>query len=203
MKKVAGLLLVAYLSTYAAAAQGAEKKTGTGGATARVNITAPVGVVWDVVHIERASDPDLIYSKVLERNGNKVVLEQKFSSVPILGEAVCQLAQEETPLKRIDYSLMRSNKYKEMCGSWVFTEMPDGSTQLELCSTVDTGIPLAKGLVHMMLKDKLQKRLERIKKASESREIASKGVEVTPAVDSPPPNIRPVDLPADLKNFRP
>lgn len=145
------------------------------GVKGTVEIDASVGVVWDTVHIERLSDPDLVYSRVLEQNGNKVLLEQKFGAMPLIGEAVCVLAQEESLHKRIDYKLVKSNKFKEMSGSWVFTELADGRTELSLSSSLRTGIPCSRHLLNLLLKDKIQKRLERIKDAAESRPVADSG----------------------------
>jgi len=120
------------------------------------------------VHCEREKDPDLSYSRVLQQKGNRVLLEQKFNSIPVIGEAVCLMVQEETPLKRIDYKLVKSDKFKDMSGSWILTELPDGSTQLELFSLLDTGLPYSQGIINNVLQDKINKRLNRVKNAAES-----------------------------------
>ncbi|HEY9785076.1 MAG TPA: hypothetical protein V6D17_06715 [Candidatus Obscuribacterales bacterium] len=138
------------------------------GVSARVQIKAPARTVWDAVHCEREKDPDLSYSRVLQQKGNRVLLEQKFNSIPVIGEAVCLMVQEETPLKRIDYKLVKSDKFKDMSGSWILTEMPDGSTQLELFSLLDTGLPYSQGIINNVLQDKINKRLNRVKNAAES-----------------------------------
>ncbi len=137
------------------------------GVTGKVDITAPPQAVWEAVHNERASDPDLAYSKVVEQKGNRILLEQKFNTIPIVGEATCLLVQEETPLKRIDYKMVRSDKFKEMYGSWIIEEGP-GGVSLSLHSVLDTGLPYAQSVTNSFLQKKIDARLARVKTAAET-----------------------------------
>lgn len=137
------------------------------GVKALVQINASAEDVWNAVHKERANDPDLSYSKVIQQKGNRVLLEQKFHALPVIGEATCLMVQEETPLKRIDYKLVRSDKFKNMAGSWILQSKPDGTTTLELYSHLDTGLPYSQGLINGILQDKITKRLNRVKAAAE------------------------------------
>lgn len=137
------------------------------GVRGKVDIKAPPNIVWDAVHKERAEDPDLSYSKVLETNGDKVMLEQKFKGMPIIGEATCLLEQEETINKRIDYKLVRSDKFKELSGSWILTPKPNGVTSLELQSRLHTGLPFSEAIINHVLKGRINKRLERVKASAE------------------------------------
>lgn len=158
-----------------ATARAAEKE----GASGQIEIKAPPSVVWDAVHRERASDPDLCYSKVVEEKGDKILLEQKFHGMPIIGEAVCLLEQTETANKRIDYKLVHSNKFKALRGSWILTELPDGITRLELHSVLNTGLPFSEKIINSVLKGRINKRLERVK-ASAERIIADVEVKTIP-----------------------
>lgn len=133
----------------------------------KVEINASPDHVWEAVHNERAKDPDLSYSKVIQQKGSKILLEQKFNALPVIGEATCLMVQEETPLKRIDYKLVKSDKFKSMSGSWILEQTPTGSTSLELQSLLDTGLPYSQGVINTLLKNKISKRLERVKNAAE------------------------------------
>lgn len=137
------------------------------GVTGKIAITAPAQAVWDAVHNERSSDPDISYSKIVEQKGNRVLLEQKFNTIPVVGEATCLLVQEETPLKRIDYKMVRSDKFKEMWGSWIIEENPNG-VSLSLHSVLDTGLPYAQSVTNQFLKNKIDARLARVKTAAEN-----------------------------------
>lgn len=134
-----------------------------------ISINAPANVVWDAVHSERQNDPDLEYSKVLEQHGNQALIEQKFNALPVIGAAVCQLIQREVPNVRIDYKLVKSDKFKALNGSWVLTASPDGrTTTLELSSHLDTGMAYSQGVIDMLTKKKIDKRLENVKRAAEA-----------------------------------
>ncbi|MBA3992698.1 MAG: hypothetical protein C0469_04165 [Cyanobacteria bacterium DS2.3.42] len=162
MKKTFCLLATLAITQSAAFCQSPQD-----GVTGKVDITAPPQAVWDAVHNERSSDPDISYSKVVEQKGNRVLLEQKFNSLPIVGEATCLLVQEETPLKRIDYKMVRSDKFKEMWGSWIIEENPNG-VSLSLHSVLDTGLPMAQSVTNTFLKGKIDARLARVKTAAET-----------------------------------
>ncbi len=138
------------------------------GVKAAIDIMASPNYVWDAVHQERAHDPDLSYSKVVQQKGNRILIEQKFNALPVIGEATCLMVQEETPSKRIDYKLVKSDKFKDMSGSWVLESKSDGTTRLELYSMLDTGMPYSQGIINSLLQDKINKRLVRVKTAAES-----------------------------------
>lgn len=138
------------------------------GVKGQIEIKATTERVWEAVHAERATDPDLAYSKVIQQKGSRILLEQKFNALPIIGEATCLMVQEETPLKRIDYKLVRSDKFKNMCGCWILQETAEGSTTLELWSLLDTGLPYSQGVINTLLKEKINRRLARVKNAAES-----------------------------------
>jgi hypothetical protein len=142
------------------------------GPKGEIDIKAPVTQVWEAVHHERASDPDLAYSKVIQQKGNQILLEQKFNALPVIGEATCLMVQQETPLKRIDYKLVRSDKFKEMSGSWVMEPKQDGTTALVLYSRLDTGLPFSQGVIDNVLQDKINKRLSRVKASAEALSAA-------------------------------
>jgi hypothetical protein len=95
------------------------------------------------------------------------LLEQKFNGMPIIGEAVCLLEQTETLNQRIDYKLVRSDKFKALRGSWILTELPDGITKLELHSVLNTGLPFSETIINHVLKGRINKRLERVKTSAE------------------------------------
>jgi hypothetical protein len=156
-------LVLFSISTPAAFAKCSDKE----GARGHIEIKAPARIVWEAVHKERAEDPDLSYSKVVERQGDKIMLEQKFNGMPIIGEAVCLLEQTETLNKRIDYKLVRSDKFKALRGSWILTELPDGITRLELHSVLNTGLPFSEHIINHVLKGRINKRLERVKTSAE------------------------------------
>lgn len=148
------------------------EKRGTTGktfVTGRTLIKAPAAVVWDTVHEERKHDPDLAYSKILHSGENECRLEQKFTLIPVIGTAVCEMRNAEVPLQRIDYKLIKSDRFKAMEGSWVLTPQNDGKyTMLELSTHLDMGVPVPEHFMTSATKKKLARRLGNVKKMAES-----------------------------------
>lgn len=138
-------------------------------ATGSVEIAAPVEVVWTAVHDERNSDPDLAYSKVLEQGKNECKLEQKFTFIPIIGSAVCQMVNKEVPLERIDYKMIKSDRFKAMEGSWVLTVIDEKRTRLDLTTNLDMGLPVPRAMVNAVAVKKLNTRLKHVKELAETR----------------------------------
>lgn len=133
-------------------------------------IEAPPAVVWDTVHKERNHDPDLAYSKVIEKDKDHSVLEQKFILIPVIGSATCVMSNDEIPLQRIDYHLLKSDRhFKAMEGSWVLTPHNDGrATILELSSHLELSFPVPRKFLDGISSGKVQKRLQRVKKMAET-----------------------------------
>ena len=136
---------------------------------ANIKIAAPAPVVWRAVHEERKHDPDMAYSKVISEGNNEFLLEQKFTLLPIIGTSVCQMQQKETPGERIDYKLVKSDRFKVMEGSWVLVPSADNkSTTLELTTCLDLGMPVPRNIINHVTAKKLERRLEHIKVMAES-----------------------------------
>ncbi|HEY9677437.1 MAG TPA: SRPBCC family protein [Drouetiella sp.] len=136
---------------------------------AKVLIKAPPEVVWYSVHEERKHDPDIAYSKVIEQGVNEQKLEQKFCLLPVIGSATCLMHHTEVPNQRIDYKLLKSDHFKAMEGSWIFTPAENGkATMLELQTHLDMGVPVPKMVFNNLTQKKLDKRLAHIKEMAES-----------------------------------
>lgn len=159
---------------------GTLEKNGHNRIRARVHISAPPHIVWETVHEERKTDPDLAYSKVLETSGHNSVLEQKFQLIPFVGTSVCVMKNSEVPGHRIDYSLVKSDRFKALEGTWIVSANPDGSTILELSSYIDMGLPVPRGMLEAVASKKLAGRLQNIRKMAEksrpAHSVAAKAV---------------------------
>lgn len=136
-------------------------------ASASVVINAPPEVVWQTVHEERNHDPDLAYSKILEQGKNECRLEQKFTFLPMFGTAVCEMQDKEVPFERIDYKMIKSDHFKAMEGSWVFTALEGGKTRLDLSTNLDMGVPVPRAMVNSITSKKLARRLRHVKEMAE------------------------------------
>ncbi len=166
-------------SELAKEANNQEKVEGHGWVKGRIVIQAPTNTVWYSVHEERKSDPDMAYSKILEQRDNETTLEQKFVLIPMLGTSTCLMKQKEIPLQRIDYKLVKSDHFKAMEGSWILTPGSDGkSTELELFSYIDLGLPIPHFIVNATLSKKIERRLRHVKSMAEHlhKDVAQKSI---------------------------
>jgi len=137
-------------------------------ASAEILIKASPKVVWQAVRDARQTDTDLEYSHVLTKFGNTETLEQKFIGLPVLGSAIAVLQQTEIPYNRIDYTMISSDKFKKLQGSWTFKPVNGGKeTILRLSSSLDVGIPFSGGMVRNATKRKVVHRVENVKRIAE------------------------------------
>jgi len=150
--------------------------TGNRRVKAKILIQASPDIVWTSVHEERKHDPDLAYSKVLNQENNRATLEQKFAFLPVIGTAVCVMANEEKPGERIDYWLLKSDRFKAMEGSWVLTPHDGGkATVLELSTYIDMGYPVPRAFMDTITSRKLERRLNNVRVVAEkSQRLAHK-----------------------------
>lgn len=177
--------VIAFIALLMFASPATAKCADKEGARGHIEIKAPARIVWDAVHKERAEDPDLSYSKVVEKQGDKVMLEQKFKGMPVIGEAVCLMEQTETLNQRIDYKMVSSDKFKALRGSWILTELANGNTKLELHSVLNTGLPFSEHIINHVLKGRIAKRLERVKESAE-RLLEAEAKSAVPATGPKP-----------------
>lgn len=135
----------------------------------QVLVKATPKVVWKAIHEERKFDAGLEYSKELSSEGNSSIIEQKFVRIPILGSVVATTKQTETPYSRIDYTLLKSDRFKKLEGSWILEPVEGGkSTRLSLSSQLDIGIPFSQLFTRNASNKKLVERVASVKRLAEA-----------------------------------
>lgn len=128
-------------------------------AKASLLIKASPEMVWSAI-LDVPDSDDMAYSKQLERKGNVAIIEEKYVKLPIIGEAIAVIKQTEDPYKRIDFELVRSDKFKAMEGSWTLTPMDNGKhTMVELTSYTDAGVPIPRFIIDITTKQRVKSRL--------------------------------------------
>lgn len=133
------------------------------GVSATVLIKAPAAAVWDSIGDTKHFD-----SKIDRRNPNEATVEQKFHVIPMLGETTAVIKVTAVPKQRIDYKLIKSDKLKDLSGSWTLTEISPTTTKLQLSSRVDLGLPVPHFLVNRFVAQKVRVRLQKVKKLAEA-----------------------------------
>lgn len=110
--------------------------------------------------------------KEISKTDSEAVLEEHFQNLPIIGKAKCIYVEKYTPWSRIDYHMIESDKFKAFEGSWQLTPQDDNSVLVELCSFVDTGLPIPFGrqITNTQTMKDIKDRLQLVKKKAEASE---------------------------------
>jgi hypothetical protein len=151
------------------------KHVNTASVHSSIVINAPVDIVWMTVHEERQNAPDIAYSKVVQQGENEMQIEQKFKFWS--GGAKCLMNHKEIPYQRIDYQLVKSDRLKEMKGSWVLSPGTSGQeTTLELSTEMDIGF-FPRAIASPFLTKVIERRLAHVKQMAEQHreELEVKG----------------------------
>jgi hypothetical protein len=138
------------------------------GVSAQINIMAQPALIYENIKSLGKTDGSV---KVLETNPEHSVLEETFKGLPIIGDAVCVYEERYDQNRRIDYHLLRSDKFKAFEGGWELAPAPDGSTLVKLRHYTDTGlrIPFARQITDGATMKDIQKRLSVLKQQAESK----------------------------------
>jgi hypothetical protein len=101
-------------------------------------IDQPVEVVWQAIQAMRTNDPE--HRKLLSYSHNEAIIEEKFGSIPLIGDTICTYKESELPPNQIKYALLKSDHFRTFEGSWTLTPIGDDKTRVELTSTLDPGV---------------------------------------------------------------
>ncbi|MBU6450167.1 MAG: SRPBCC family protein [Cyanobacteria bacterium REEB67] len=135
----------------------------------KILIKAPADTVWQTVHVERDSAPDLVSNKLLTSADNHSTFEQKWTVIPFLSRTTCVIDEVDHPQTRIDYKLLKSDEFKVMEGSWLFSQTEDGSaTLLELTAHLEPRRINPRFFINNVARSKMARRLAHIKKLAEA-----------------------------------
>lgn len=133
-----------------------------GGFTGSVLVRGTPQEVFTAIQDSRSSER----RKVLSISGNSVLLEEKFSDLPVIGQARCRYREVEVPHQRIDYQIVDSKQFKRFDGKWELCPVSGGkATMLKLTSCVDTylKVPFSKRITDHGNKKDISRRLSDIK----------------------------------------
>ncbi|RTL40710.1 MAG: hypothetical protein EKK48_15745 [Candidatus Melainabacteria bacterium] len=137
-------------------------------------INAPVKAVWEAMRTLRRSDP--AHRKILSSKAGDYVVEEKFDGIPVIGSAVCTYKEHETPMQKLQYSLLKSDKLKAFDGEWNLRPAGDNQTEVKLSSRTDAGIsiPFAGTITRSRTAKSITRRLEEVREIATRPQVASK-----------------------------
>lgn len=141
-------------------------------ATIKSTINAPAKVVYEAIRALRKIDPS--GTRELSSTPDSTVIEEEFDGLPVINKAICVYEEHYTPGKRLEYHMVRSDKFKVFQGEW--NVYPQGETSLvELSMQLDTGLrlPFAKQLTAAQLRKDVQHQVDIVKHLAETRQSAA------------------------------
>jgi hypothetical protein len=125
--------------------------------------------VWEAIRHQRKADD---HRKLISFDGTIATLHETFAALPIVGEASCDYVEtEKIPNQRMDYSLVKSDRFSVFEGSWILSLAKDGqSTLVELSNAIDAGIrvPFWQDITKMAASRSVKKRLDAVCQYAES-----------------------------------
>jgi len=133
-----------------------------------VTVSASPQAVYDAIKMQRSVDPA---RKLVSYAGVEAVIDENFSGLPVIGNAKCLYKEVESAPERVEYFLVRSDKFKRFEGCWTLTPIDGGRrTELKLCSYLETGVhvPFARQITNSSVKKDVLRRLGRVKVLAEA-----------------------------------
>ncbi|MDZ4835788.1 MAG: SRPBCC family protein [Candidatus Melainabacteria bacterium] len=116
--------------------------------------------------------------KEVSREGqHSCVLEETFEGLPVIGTAKCTYKEVYVPNKKIEYSMLKSEKFRAFEGTWQLSPSEDGeSTNLSLTSFVDVDLPVpfAKQLTKMTTMRGVKRRIKLVRDMCEKQALSAK-----------------------------
>ena len=136
-------------------------------------INATPEAVYKAIIQLREDSKDTV--KQLSQESNSCVLEETFGPLPFVGDVKCVYKEVYTPCRRIEYSLVRSSRFKAFEGRWTINPTADGaSTRLSLSSYVDVDIviPFVKQITRIQTSMAVKERLQEVRMTCEKMRVA-------------------------------
>lgn len=135
-------------------------------------IDEPASIVWRALQDLRTTDGQK--RRLVSYSNNEAVIEEKFPSLPIVGDSTCLYKEcEVVPERQIDYSLIRSDHFKVFEGKWNLERLPGGRTKVSLSSNLDTGmrVPFWRELTRAATSRSVKHRLQEL--STQAHKLAS------------------------------
>ncbi|CAN5258430.1 hypothetical protein BH10CYA1_BH10CYA1_51360 [soil metagenome] len=136
--------------------------------TETLKIDASPQAVFQAIQGYRTST--LHHRKLVSYDGKSAVVDEQLEGVPVLGNVHCTWVENEVPYQRIDYTMLKSDKFVSGSGSYVIVPSGSDSVTLQLSTELDSGvkIPFAHEIGSLAARKDMKMRLQSIKHLSET-----------------------------------
>lgn len=133
-------------------------------------IKAPPEEVFQLIQESRIKEPHR--RKLISHENGVAVIEEKFDDLPIIGKTTCTYKEVETPGKKIEFTMVNSDKLKSFEGVWDLSPLDGGKATLVKLSSFSEpklNVPFAREIAcNSALKD-VHRRLNNLKHWSEEK----------------------------------
>ncbi len=132
-------------------------------------VNASAENVWQAIQHQRKSDH---HRRLISYDGKAATLHETFAALPIVGEASCEYVENESaPLARIDYSMVKSDRFQVFEGSWILSPgKNEHETKVELSNAIDPGIrvPFWQDITRLAASRMVKRRLDAVSTYAEN-----------------------------------
>ncbi len=133
-----------------------------------ISIDAEQKVVWNAIVSYRDSQPHR--RRVISSEGERTVVEESFTGLPVVGESRLLYEEIETPFNRIDFRLLEGEHLSKFQGAWRLTS--DGATKTSVEVTaefdIDLQVPFKDTILNQLAEMDMSKRISYIKDTAEA-----------------------------------
>ena len=136
-----------------------------------ITVNAAPETVWNAIVSYRESQPHR--RRVISRTGDKAVLEESFTGLPVVGSSRVLYEEVEQPFERIDFRLLEADHLSTFQGDWTIVPNSDGETceaRLTAEIDIDMQIPFKEAILSQLAEMDMGKRLAYVKQTAESQE---------------------------------
>lgn len=137
------------------------------GASSSIIIEAPPKVIYDVV-LDFENYPDFlpdVKNAVVEKKGKQTIATFEIS---VIKKIHYTLSFATVPPKKISWSFVKGDLFKDNRGSWELKELKKGQTEALYQVEVDFGFPVPSLITNKLVGSNLPSMLKRFKERAES-----------------------------------
>lgn len=133
-----------------------------------VVVDQPVTVVFNAIRELRTTNGS--HRKLESYKDNQAIIEERFPGLPVVGDSICTYKEIEIPPSRIDYELIRSDRFKMFQGAWVLEPICENRTKVTLSSYLDPGmrVPFWREISRSATERHVKKRLRELQEQAET-----------------------------------
>lgn len=135
-----------------------------------IAIDASQQAVWKAIVSYRESQPHR--RRVISADGERAVIEESFTGLPMVGDSRVVYEEIETPFDRIEFRMLEAEHLSKFQGAWIVTKdsSANSKTSIELTAEfdIDLQLPFKDTILNQLADMDMAKRISYVKKTAET-----------------------------------